>query len=305
VTAAARGAAAMMLVLLAVGCEPGSAGPTAGEAAGAIMIERAAPTEQVVFGQPFLLRVERSWRRGLQAAPSDERALLPLQAELLEVELLPGDGIEREVRRYRAQAFALGQVSTGTPRLQLVAVGGGSPVRIEGPALQLDVASSLPAGDPGAIEQPAVLADLPRAARWPLWALGAVPLLLLALAFRRGRRALPPPAAALEPRQDRLPELRATLAALDPEQGMDREFAERLASALRDLAAESLQRRADVRTSEELAADLLGRAPAAARSCLLQALQFCDGVKFAALRAPVEARRRALAAAKAFAEGAA
>lgn len=264
---------------------------------------------EVAFGQPFTLRVERSWRRGMRPSAFDARALSPLVVEQRESSTQQRGELVVETRRFRAQAFVREPVTLGPLRLVAAPENGGEPVEATSAPVVVAVRSSLPGDGDLAVEQPMELAR-PEATRGWGGVVAIVVVAVLALVARalrsRVRAVSPAPVAmaAAEPQRDLRAEAFAAFAALESRPASDEEFAERLALAVRGYARSRLRLRADTLTTDEIADSLRLHAKADAAARATAALSPCDLVKFARMRIGAEERARAIADARAFVEAA-
>jgi hypothetical protein len=249
-----------------------------------------APERAVTFGAPFELVVEREWDEGLVPEPFDETALPPLALVLEEREERRAAGRVVETLRYRAQAFAPGEVRVPAAELRALPVGGGEPVTARSEELALEVRSSLPPDDAGRPEPPP--GPLPEPARKApllgLLAAGAALLALAAWSWRRWTRR-PGERAAATPAERAL----AALEQLDPRAPAPCAFA--AGAALREYVAARYALPTTARTSEELLAlPETARALGDERRALLaELLARIDRARFSG-RAPDEAGARAL-----------
>lgn len=264
---------------------------------------------EVTFGQPFTLRVERSWRRGMRPSAFDARALSPLVVEQTDSSTQQRGELVVETRRFRAQAFVRESVTVGPLRLVAAPEQGGAPVEAASEPLVVAVRSSLPAGGDLAVEQPMELArpEDPRGWGWVVAIVVVAVCALVARALRsRARAALPAPVAvaAAEPLRDLRAEAFAAFAALESRPASDEEFAERLALAVRGYARSRLRLRADTLTTDEIADSFRLHAKGDAAARATAALLPCDLVKFARMRIGAEQRACAIADARAFVEAA-
>lgn len=264
---------------------------------------------EIVFGQPFVLRVERTWQRGMRASTFDARALLPLVVEQTESSTQQRGDLVVETRRFRAQAFVRDSVTIGPLRLVAAPEGGGAPVEAASEPLVVAVRSSLSGDGDLAVEQPMELArpEAPRGWGWILALVVAAAFAAVSRALRmRARVATPAPVPVVtaEPPRDLRAEALAAFAALESRPTSDEEFAQLLAFAVRGHARAMLRLRADTLTTEEIEASLRLHAKADAAARATAALLPCDLVKFARMRIGAEQRARAIADARAFVEAA-
>lgn len=275
----------------------------------AIAIERAAGDAanlaEVAFGEPFVVRVERSWPISMRASAFDERALAPLEIESIGVERTESAVSVNESRRYRAQAFVRDEVAIGPLRMIAVPSAGGAPIESRSEPLALIVRSSLRGDDDGKVEQPMALLQPPTRGSGALAALVATLafVALMGIRFLRSqRRAAPtiePQVAPSAPMRDARADALAAIAELERASSSDRDFAERLADALRAWAASVAGLRPTTMTTEELAIAFARRADARATQQLLAALAPCDLVKFACARADAATRSAVIQMARA------
>jgi len=273
-------------------------------------VQLATASQNVVFGQQFVLDVVRRWQRGLQPSAFDERALAPLAVAALDVSRREVDGFVEETRRFRAQAFVRGEVDIGPVRF-VAASGASAAAEAVSEPLRIDVASALRAPDDLAIEQPMTLAVPQQASGWfgvALTLLACTVATFVARAFLRSRSraasAIEPVSLAQPPRDARADALRA-LQSLEGDAGgvgFDAAFAERLAATMRAWAEARIGRRTDVLTTDEIAAALSQRADGVAEARFVAVLSPCDLAKFAQARADRSARMRAIADARACVE---
>ncbi len=264
---------------------------------------------EVDFGQPFPLRVERSWRRGMRPSACDLRALSPLVLEPTESSRIERGGCVIETRLFRAQVFAHESVTIGPLRLIAVPENGGAPEEATSEPLTVRVRSSLAGVDDLAVEQPMDLARPQVADGWevPVALAAFAVLALVAFALQsRSRRSesAPLPATNLEPARDLRADAFAAFVDLESRPSSDGEFAERLALAVRGYARLRLRLRADTLTTEEIAGSLRQQEHVKAAERAAAALLPCDLVKFARMSLGAEQRLRAIAAAREFVEAA-
>ncbi len=292
-------------LMAAVACSEQNGDPIAARDL-AVRVEVANGSEEIGFGEPFELRVVRTFRADLRLEAFHDRDLAPLQLRSLGVEQRTGDGRIEEVHRFSARAFVLERVVVPPLRLLAVPKTGGAPLRAESSEVTLRVRTSLRAVGDREIEQSLELVPMPAASRpW----LAVLSLLVVAvIAFWRWPRprlvAAPTlPALLAPPLVDVRALAHAALLQLEASALGDREFAESLATVVREFAAAILGRGMSTRTTDELVADL-GRCDAAARSSLLAAMTTCDLVKFACGELGPPRRLAVLASARAFLDGA-
>lgn len=246
---------------------------------------------EVRFGEPFALAIERSWPVDHEPEPFDDAVLLPLAVELLESRVEARRDRFVESRRYRAAAWVVGEVRlTDVVVRSRDAAGVVASATVTPPPLA--VASCLPT-PPGEVEWPGDVRAARRPGRGLGWLLAIGAALGGGLAFallRRRRGALAPDEAAA---------LQRTVAALSVPTGDDAAAVARFYLELARLVRRGAGARFHVawqtRTTEELAA-----AATTLRPQLLDSLQPCDGVKYAAMRPAASAHERAKAAALAF-----
>jgi hypothetical protein len=161
----------------------------------------------VAPGEPFDVRVVRTWRKDLEPEPWTDRALAPLALRSEGVSWREDGARREETRRFRAQALRLGDAAVSTLAFEARPREEGSPVRAFAGAFRVEVVPALPAEDPGPPELP----PAPESPRFPwAWPLGGAFLLLLLARLahrRRGRAPLAPPGPL--PREDPLGPARA------------------------------------------------------------------------------------------------
>jgi hypothetical protein len=240
--------------------------------------------EEVPLGRAFPLTVVRVTETGGPAEAWTDDRLAPLFTRLLDTEVREGDGRTEEIRRYRAYAFAPGEVQVLDRTLR--------------------VHRTLDPDEPGAPELPGELGR----EREPWWALvaglAAVLLLSAVAVVRRRRRSpeeplapppAPPPPAPHESALLRIQALRGA----DPSGEREIEQWHLEASGLlRDYLAARFRLPARERTTEQcLSAPAL---PGPARARLASALSACDLVKFAGRESDAASRRRILDDGEAF-----
>jgi len=306
-------AAAGTAAALALGaCSEDGLGAASAAAELALRVESDA--REVAFGEPFALRVVRTWPRELEPAPFADDSLLPLQVERLRSERRDAGPVRTETLHYRARAFVLPRAVVAPIELRAAPRAGGAPQQCTSAPFELAVHSSLGAGDGPLPEGPGELLPLPRQPGWWPVVAGAAVLLGAAFAFARGRRRAPAAASATTapplPRgptehdlaRERLRRLAAAPAPQD--RAGEVAFCDEVTALLRPCIGAVLRRDATVRTSEELLAELAAELAPCRDGALQRRIAFtlaaCDRVKFAAGRAPARRRARLLASATAF-----
>lgn len=248
----------------------------------------------VEFGAAFGIEVVRAWREDLVPEPWHDAALAPLTVEELGVTTKKEAGHSVETRRFRARAFARGELVVPASTIRARDRDGREHAAVAN-ALELVVSSSLPPGDAGIVELPAdVIA--PPASPWRTALRVLAGLLVLALGIlgsrfaarrRRERRTEPvvPPRVLVS---ERLAALRSTVA--------DEAAWTGLATALRDWLAACRGIPAIDRTTDEVLASFVGDG----RDDLAAVLRACDLVKFAQRPLDAAAFAAALDAAERF-----
>jgi len=269
----------------------------AGLAAGAserMTIRIETDAEVVALGEPFAVRIVRVWDAELRALPFDDASLAPLVLRLEETSRREQEGRIEQTRRYRARAFALGEVAVPAPTLEARPRSGGPVRAVTGRELRLRVTGTLDPEAPGRPELPGDPLPLPErdAPGLPWWvaavaALAAAVLVAAGLALRRGWTT--PSAEPEEPRP--APpgphELAlARLARLRERDPRDREAMQAYYSEayalMREYTGERFGVRVRERTSEEILADLEEGAVLALppHERLARYLAHCDRVRF-------------------------
>ncbi|MBI5852199.1 MAG: hypothetical protein HZB39_14390 [Planctomycetes bacterium] len=245
----------------------------------AVSMRVACGTTTVEFGVAFPIEVERAWREDLVPEPWHDAALAPLTVEELGVTTRQEGGRSIETRRFRARAFARGELVVPASTIRARDQHGREQIAVAN-ALELIVNSSLPPGDAGEAELPAVLIVVPaspwRTALRVLAGLAALALGILGSRFaarrRRERRADPvvPPRVLV---QERLAALRSVV----PDEVPNVAAWTGLSTALRDWLAACCGIPAIDRTTDEVLASFDGDG----HDDLAAVLRACDLVKFA------------------------
>jgi len=268
-----------LLVLLAAACaEKGAIEPHD------VWIGLSADVESVASGEGFDLTVVRIWRVGLEPEEWKDTFLAPLTVRLEETTWREENGHVEETRRYRAHAFALGDVTVGPIGFRASA---GETGRIaQSNRLDIRVRTAVDPDDPGPAELPGGFLATPFP-WWPTIAgvvlFGTLGLVLL----RRRRRAStgettsdrpdePEGPAAWERALRRIEELRAMRDDVLV-------FHTEAASCLRDYLGEQFRVGTEDMTTEEMIAAVRDSRAIDdfRRRVLLDLLGQCDGVKFA------------------------
>ena len=301
---------ALAIVFAACDADTGSASTQEARIAVVVEVDAGGVAGEIVFGKPFVLRVERSWRAGSRPSAFDERALAPLVVAPISVEREERDGAVQEVRRFRAQAFMRGEVTVGPLRMLVAPVAGGAPAEHFCEPITQKVRSSLASEDDLAVEQPMELLRPEERTGWLAAAVAAIAFAVLGLltrslrASRRVRAAVPVAAVPAQPARDPRETALEAIAAIESRTADDIEFAAALATALREWAARRSRMRASTSTTEELVLALSAHAGPRVTEQFCVALSPCDLVKFARMRLGPDGRARSLAAARACVEAA-
>ncbi|HEX5135688.1 MAG TPA: hypothetical protein VFY93_01860 [Planctomycetota bacterium] len=238
---------------------------------------------EVEPGEPFPLTVTRVWRKDLEPAAWDQKALAPL-ALRLEDETRRDDGTRvEETFRYVAHAFSLRDVVVRGVKLAAQPKDGGKERKVAATGFRIRVRPVLDPEDPGPPELPG---EPPPSRGWIGWGSGALAAVLAAallLALRRRPRAEAPPPAAPEP-----PPASPRERALGRLRGASVEEA---ADIVRAFVSETRRIRALEKTTEELLREL---------PRLLPVLRPADLAKFAAHEPTPAERDEVVAAASTF-----
>ncbi len=258
----------------------------------------------VAYGGGFDLTVTRTWRRDLVPSVWSDAALAPLALRLLDASTREDDERIEETRRYRAFAFAAGDVVIAPLLMRAQPRGGGPIIEAETAETRLRVRAALDPDQPGDVERPPGPWRPRHAWRWVLGVLAALAAVVWVARRRRRDESSPAPAVPVldEPTAtERALAALASLRAEDPRDDAARQtFYQALAQVTRALAGTVDRRIVPELTSEEVRAiwrqgerDSLGRV-----------LRDCDLVKFAEFAPSEQARTQTLDAAESFVRGA-
>lgn len=273
-----RRSAILLVVATLAGCGGGSAVP---ETKLAVRLEMQA--DACEFGKAFDLTVRRIWEKTLVPEAWQDAALAPLVLRSVGVERVEDDYRVMETRRFRAYAFAQGEVEVPPLVFRARPTAGGAERTAQGEGRRIRVKSALDAANPGPVELPAGPLAPPLNRRRLL--LVAIPLLValmltvyllrrLSVRRRDGERA----AAPFRRARSRFAALSKALPTDRP--GIDR-FHVEACDALRDLIVAHLRIPATEMTSFEIARAVGDeRLDGASRATLRSFLAACDRVKF-------------------------
>lgn len=250
------------------------------------------------FGQPFVLTVVRQHRVGLQPQPIPPQALAPLSVQPeSSAQRRVGDMVEL-ADRYRAFAFATGELVVPPVSFAALPRGGGAAAIATSAPLRLTVRSLLPPGDAGRPELPSGLLELP-GTPWRSagpWLAAAAVALALVVWWRQ--RLAPRLVAARTPQPSPLQLAQQRLAQLRMRTDDVAAAAFYVEASL--LLRQFLEQRFCVRALEMTSDELLQAAASGdlvlqqQRQLLRELLAQCDLVKFAGLQPSPPQRLQAL-----------
>lgn len=279
-----RPLAALLLVCLLAAC--GGAEPIPARDL-ALRVDVGLAGNEIELGRSFPLEVVRVWSRDLVPEAWDDRRLAPLRVQLVEHVRREDDARVEERRRYRAYAFAPGEVVVAAPELRARPRAGGEERVVRAQGIRLRVRASLDPDEAGSPEPPPGPLAEP-ASSWPWLGLALLlGALLTAGVTRRLRRveveeAEPPAAPAPPPEAGALARLEALRAGARSRRAPGEVEADVVAATevVREYVGARYRVRAAVKTTEEL----LAACPAneVLRSSLAGLLAGPDRVKFAA-----------------------
>jgi hypothetical protein len=257
--------------------------------------------EEVVPGRAFPLTVVRSWSKDLEPAPWEDGALAPLVLRLEETTRREDARRVQETRRYRAYAFARGDVLVPAAKFTARPKDGGTERSVRSQRRRLRVVPEIEASKPGPPELPGEpLAEPFRSGPW-LWGAGAAVALLALLRWRRRKGTVvaaaptaPPPVPPDVAARARLEEIAARASTSAAARCVD---VVETAEVLRTCVASMYGVHTRERTSEEILAALAGGqgVDARVRAPLAALFQACDLVKFAGHESTPEERDALLA----------
>ena len=263
-------------------------------------------TEQVEFGKPFALTVQRVWSKTLAPESWDDRALSPIVLRPIQTSRRE-DGLRiEETRRFQAFLFRHGKVTVPAAALRAKPKNGGLMREVFGEALTLHVSAGLDPNDIGPVETLDLL-TLP-ASSWFAWSAAGL-VLLAGLSFltytfaRRGGAAastgFAPPVNYHLRATERLLALRGQQPVGDDE---NRAYYVEASDLLRSYIEDQFALRAKRMTTDEfLEAEQTMRAlQTEERTILSGFLELCDLAKFAGQQPAASTREQSLDAAEKF-----